>query len=180
LWRKLNKDKVRASEKKYRETHKKKHYAEQQKKYREANAEKVKESNRAYYQLNKQKKNEYSKAQIKVWRKSNPEKVNNYYRTRRTREKSLPATFSAKEWNDALVFFDYKCAYCSTSSNVLHQEHFIPLSRGGGYTKDNIVPACPSCNNKKLAKQPLEWLATQPHGLATYARVFLYLSRQTP
>ena len=31
----------------------------------------------------------------------------------------------------------------------LTQDHVIPLSKGGQHIKENIVPACPSCNSKK-------------------------------
>ena len=37
-------------------------------------------------------------------------------------------------------------------------DHMIPLSKGGGHTIYNIVPACRSCNRKKNAKFPLNFL----------------------
>ena len=51
------------------------------------------------------------------------------------------------------------CYYCGTQ--VVHQEltmdHLIPLARGGRSTKDNLVPSCKSCNNKKKTMLPVEW-----------------------
>ena len=32
------------------------------------------------------------------------------------------------------------------------KDHVIPISKGGHNTKENIVPACQSCNNKKYNK----------------------------
>jgi len=43
----------------------------------------------------------------------------------------------------------------------IHQDitmdHLVPLSRGGLSTKDNLVPSCKSCNNKKKSMLSLEW-----------------------
>ena len=51
------------------------------------------------------------------------------------------------------------CYYCAT--RVVHHDltmdHLIPLSRGGRSTKDNLVPSCKSCNNKKKTMLPVEW-----------------------
>lgn len=51
------------------------------------------------------------------------------------------------------------CYYCS--AQVPHREltmdHLVPLSRGGRSTKDNLVPSCKSCNNKKKTMLPVEW-----------------------
>ncbi|MCK4464389.1 MAG: HNH endonuclease [Bacteroidales bacterium] len=32
------------------------------------------------------------------------------------------------------------------------KDHVIPISKGGDNTKENIVPACQSCNSKKFNK----------------------------
>jgi hypothetical protein len=34
----------------------------------------------------------------------------------------------------------------------------LPLSRGGRYTLDNIVPACRSCNTSKCNSEITAWL----------------------
>ena len=78
---------------------------------------------------------------------------------RRTKRKSLPATLSHSEWNAILVQYNHSCAYCGkhdTEVGALAKEHVMPLSRGGGFTALNIVPACKSCNAKKGAKTPEE------------------------
>jgi 5-methylcytosine-specific restriction endonuclease McrA len=99
-------------------------------------------------------------------------------RKRKQVQKSLPTGFTLADWKAALAFFDHKCAYCRTPLTKAHREHFIPVTAGGGYTKDNIVPACPSCNHKKNNKNPIDWLASQVWGLIAYARVVTYLESQ--
>jgi 5-methylcytosine-specific restriction endonuclease McrA len=46
-------------------------------------------------------------------------------------------------------------------NTVLHQEHHIPVAKGGGYTPNNILPACQSCNLSKGSRDPVEWLVNQ-------------------
>lgn len=65
---------------------------------------------------------------------------------------SCEATLTIDEWMDTLEFFDNKCGYCGGPYEVL--EHFIPLSCGGGTTKDNCVPSCVSCNSWKSNRDP--------------------------
>ena len=52
-----------------------------------------------------------------------------------------------------------KCYYCSeeTPPGELTMDHIVPLVRGGKSAKNNIVPACKNCNNKKRHSLPLEW-----------------------
>jgi 5-methylcytosine-specific restriction endonuclease McrA len=43
------------------------------------------------------------------------------------------------------------CHYCQQKvlSSDLTMDHVVPLIRGGRSVKNNVVPACKSCNNKK-------------------------------
>ena len=51
-----------------------------------------------------------------------------------------------------------KCYFCGqkTTFKNLTMDHLVPLARGGLSTKDNLVPCCKSCNNKKKSMLPLE------------------------
>lgn len=52
-----------------------------------------------------------------------------------------------------------KCYFCGrkVAFKELTMDHLLPLGRGGRSTKDNLVPCCKSCNNKKKSMLPLEW-----------------------
>ena len=52
-----------------------------------------------------------------------------------------------------------KCHFCGkkVAFKALTMDHLLPLARGGLSTKDNLVPCCKSCNNKKKSMLPLEW-----------------------
>lgn len=69
----------------------------------------------------------------------------------------LPATLTEAEWRCALEYFENRCAYCGATGVPLEQEHVIPLTKGGGYTVDNIVPACRRCNSSKQALSLGDW-----------------------
>ena len=50
------------------------------------------------------------------------------------------------------------CAYCGATDKPLQRDCILALSRGGRYTLDNIVPACPSCNTSKCNDEVTGWL----------------------
>ena len=50
------------------------------------------------------------------------------------------------------------CAYCGATDKPLRRDCILALSRGGRYTLDNIVPACPSCNTSKCNDEVTTWL----------------------
>jgi hypothetical protein len=112
------------------------------------------------------------------WVKNNLEKVANWRKQQTNRRRKLPHTLTLADWKAALEYFDHKCAYCRTPLTKAHREHFVPAASGGGYTRDNIIPACASCNFKKYNKNPIDWLASQIWGLIAYARVITYLESQ--
>lgn len=60
------------------------------------------------------------------------------------------------QWRDVLDAYQHRCAYCGRKSAHLTVDHVIPVSRGGKHTKNNVVPACKSCNCSKQAKTPEE------------------------
>lgn len=103
------------------------------------------------------------------WRAKNPEKVhakglkyNRINKVRRaSRMKKLPATLTSKEWEETLSALDYKCVYCGAPYE--HQDHFIPLVKGGGYTVNNILPACFPCNNRKADKMPFDFIKSSQY-----------------
>ncbi len=50
------------------------------------------------------------------------------------------------------------CAYCAASDRALQRDCVQPISRGGRYTLDNIVPACGSCNASKSNDEVTSWM----------------------
>lgn len=77
---------------------------------------------------------------------------------RSARKAELVSTLTQTEWQSALAHFGHRCAYCGAFAETLQQEHVIPLSAGGGYVVENIVPACARCNLSKRDSCLTEWM----------------------
>lgn len=69
-------------------------------------------------------------------------------------------SLTVDEWEEAKEAFGNKCAYCSKERQLTY-DHFIPLSKGGSFTKENIIPACQSCNSSKCNKDFEDWYETK-------------------
>ena len=71
----------------------------------------------------------------------------------RARKLGLPDTLTAREWVETKRHFHGRCAYCRSHAAIF-LEHFVPLGLGGGTEKQNCIPACLSCNQKKKNLHP--------------------------
>lgn len=98
-----------------------------------------------YYAQNKEKLLKYQSD----YRRADPERRDNYKRRNRSRRRNLPDTLTVKQWHKILDDYNHACAYCGKKGVKLEREHKIPVIKGGGYTADNIVPACGKCNRRK-------------------------------
>ncbi|CEP79292.1 HNH endonuclease [[Clostridium] sordellii] len=82
---------------------------------------------------------------------------------RRKQAKKVKSTFTRKDWKECKEFFNGVCAYCGKKLTSLTQDHFIPLSKEGAYTKENILPACRTCNSSKHNFDFYEWYVNYEH-----------------
>lgn len=97
---------------------------------------------------------------LKAWKRLHPEYAKNYYQknaaslnlhTAKRRARILQAPindFTLAQWETIQAAYGHRCAYCR-GRRKLTQDHLLPLSKGGGHTAANIVPACKSCNSAK-------------------------------
>ena len=144
----------------YRDANRERIYR-QQAEYRDKNREKIRARHREYNRTKRDHKKEM--ARLRAWVSKQPiEKLRAIWRAssqkRAAQKAKLPATLTEQDWMDILEEHNCSCAYCGTRKELLHQEHKVPLSRGGGYTKENIIPACPSCNSRKGTKTYNEFM----------------------
>lgn len=67
------------------------------------------------------------------------------------------------------------CAYCGADGAALQKDCVLPISRGGRYTLDNVVPACRSCNASKSNDEVTSWMRRrrldEPRFLLRWAEV---------
>lgn len=69
---------------------------------------------------------------------------------------------SLEDWEDIKNAFGNRCAYCGREYLNFYQDHIVPRSSNGAYTKSNIVPACQRCNASKSDKSFFDWYPKQP------------------
>ena len=78
------------------------------------------------------------------------------------------------------------CAYCGATDQPLQRDCVLPISRGGRYTLDNVVPACRSCNTSKCNAEVTGWLRRKRLDERTFlmrqveVRIELELSDRAP
>jgi len=80
----------------------------------------------------------------------------------KAKKKDLPATLTKEQWEYCLSYFDHKDAYTGLPMEIISQDHFIPLSKGGWYTIDNIIPCEKSVNSSKQSRLFSSWYPSQP------------------
>lgn len=94
---------------------------------------------------------------------------------KRRHQKRQDFALTEEEWLAALEYFDYKCAYCGREEGLTY-DHFIPFSKGGSFTKENIIPACKFCNSSKNNSDFEKWYKSYKYFEPTrYDRIKKYL-----
>jgi len=73
---------------------------------------------------------------------------------KRRAAKGILSTLTDNEWVGIKRQFKGRCVYCG-EVKPLTMDHIIPLSKGGHHVKENIVPACKTCNSIKNNKTVL-------------------------
>ncbi len=146
------------------------------KKYKEENSEKIKKSKKLSNLKHKEKISKYRKE----YRLKNKEKIKKYHSEYMSSEKGLMSARNSrhkrkflrlngsdntipdrvryplsKELQDLLDIQNNKCNNCGCSlTEGKHLDHWVPLSKGGTHSIDNVVWLCPTCNMSKHNKVP--------------------------
>lgn len=163
-YHKENKDFFREYKTKYNEENKDA-ISKYKQEYYEANKDTILYQNKLYREKNKSEIAEYSRQ----YSKDNPYSYRKSSQRRRALKLGLPNTLTIEEWWQTKAYFSNSCSYCGlkeeehmkNTGQPLHQEHVIALSKGGGYTKQNIIPSCMSCNFSKGSKDFQVWYREQ-------------------
>src|SRR6266478_5013751 len=76
----------------------------------------------------------------------------------RARKRNALGTYTSTDILKQLKRQRNQCYWCNcTLDNTYHVDHVVPLARGGSNFPENIVIACPHCNQSRGAKLPSEW-----------------------
>jgi hypothetical protein len=169
-WAKKNRDKVEAYREKYKDRYTerkketKKRYAEEHKeeqklrfqRYWEKNKDRMHARAREYYIRTRADRKQKQSESNSRYRRNNLERFRQYAQRRYHIKRNLPATLTMDEWEYIKSVFEWTCCYCGAACD-LDREHFIPVTKGGGYTLENILPACNSCNTSKFNNDFEDW-----------------------
>lgn len=78
-------------------------------------------------------------------------------RKRARRVAAADNDLTAQQW-EAICAAWPGCAYCSAADVPMQKDCVLPISRGGRYTRENVVPACASCNASKSNEEVTHWI----------------------
>jgi len=101
------------------------------------------------------------RARGRQWGRDHKEAINVKSQRRRTMRKQLPSTLTIQQWEQIKTDFDQSCAYCGETKK-LTIEHFVPLSKFGELTTNNVLPVCQFCNGSRSNHNFSEWFRKQP------------------
>mgnify|MGYP001563333676 CR=1 FL=1 len=105
--------------------------------------EKERQRNRRYWAAHPEGK----KAKNQRYRAAHREQI-------RTRDRALGRVRRLDGRHGAAYMRAYRARNLERSRELSSMDHVVPLSKGGATVKENIVPACPSCNLHKQARLP--------------------------
>jgi 5-methylcytosine-specific restriction endonuclease McrA len=142
-----------------------KNWRENNPKYNKKHYQEKKDILKANSKKNREENPEY----IKKWLKDNPEYMKKWAKTEkgkavnqrghskmRAKGRKIINTLTVQEWQDILKEHNFKCVYCGKDLFDLFtkptRDHIIPIDKGGENVKENVVPACRSCNSRKHNK----------------------------
>lgn len=100
-----------------------------------------------------------NKARQIAWRKENPEAVKAKDQRRAARKRGASGFHTGHDIKQLFVLQRGKCACCRISiKSGYHVDHIMPLARGGSNDKTNLQLLCKTCNLRKSAKHPVDFM----------------------
>ena len=166
--RDLNPEAHRESVRRYRRNHPGGSAEYDRQRYQEKGVA-IRQRSREWYARNREHAQEYSRR----WREEHPDQACEasreyrlshldayaaYASNRRARERGACGSHSASDVADQLRRQRRRCFWCDgLLRGFYHADHVVPLALGGSDGPENIVIACPRCNQTKSAKHPMDF-----------------------
>ena len=139
----------------YKATYRAEH-PDYQKNYYVEHREEISKQRETYYRERSEHLRKYSAQYRQTERGRMSIKSANH--NRKARKKSAGGSHTAVELQEQFHRQRGRCYYCKVKlGKRWHGDHIIPLSKGGSNSIDNIVVACPDCNQSKYNKMLHEW-----------------------
>lgn len=124
--------------------------------YRAKNADKIRQDMKERRRTQRDAFRKYHRK----WAIKNPDTLRASKARRRAREAKAEGNgYTALELKQLLTKQRWKCVYCNANlkRRGYHADHRTPLAKGGANTIRNIQMTCPTCNQKKSARDPIDY-----------------------
>lgn len=137
---------------------------------RKQNIEKRHDYEAAYYKKNKEQQLRKTTAWYKnspdgrrkhylTFKEKHPERIVARNRNQRARKQHAEGKHTPQDVTALLISQRKKCIICECPiSKAYHVDHIIALANGGRNDKSNIQLLCPTCNMRKGASDPIEFM----------------------
>lgn len=122
--------------------------------YRRQNREVLLLKRKEYYAKNSESCNRTTKN----WRENNKSVCRIYNNNRRLRTIENGGKLSNGLAEKLIRLQKGKCACCKSKLLSYHMDHVMPIAKGGANSDSNIQLLCPTCNHKKHAKHPVDFM----------------------
>ncbi len=99
-----------------------------------------------------EKRKAFLSANLKRWRRANPQKLAVQLARRRARKLNAEGDLTVEEFEALCEKYDNACLRCGDRDALLTPDHVIPLSLEGSNLAENIQPLCVNCNSWKNVK----------------------------
>lgn len=156
-------------------------YKQKKREYDKARVARLKDKLAEQSKIRYEKNRKEIMERVKDWQESNPEKSKaikqNYKHKRRAQEAAGASYSELLAWKKAQPKVCHWCD-CDCSKDVVI-DHYYPLSKGGKHEISNLVISCRSCNARKSAKTPEQWMAERQVTSITYSDKFGQVARNT-
>lgn len=155
--REKSKDKYLAREAAYRLANRER-LAETARELRRSDIENARRKDAEKYARNPAK----AKAAARRWQINNPDKTRQIWHNRQARKKANGGALSHGIIEKLRLLQRGKCACCGKPlGNDFHLDHIIPLALGGANADSNVQLLASTCNLKKGAKHPIEFMQSK-------------------
>ncbi len=160
-WRVENKERQKASFRKYYLEHRKQHL-EAGRVYAAEHPEIVARAKAKYVLAHRDRVRESRRRSAKEYRKNHPEQKRLQKQTRRARQKGVQIDLRLiRQWMAEVRTKPFvRCHWCGTKirGQRIHFDHIIALANQGTHTIGNLCCACDDCNLKKSARAISDWI----------------------
>lgn len=152
-WKAANPERKKEADRLWVENNRKRH-RERGRLWAQDNPDKV----RAYAQKRYRADPDGHRERTKRWLAKNPHKIAEYCNAYRARAANAVGRFTADDIEILRKKQKGRCAACRKAAKRLAADHIIALSKGGTNLPSNIQLLCMSCNSRKHARDPIDFM----------------------